>query len=189
MDCGRGPPSSFLTILSPIVGSAIILLLKLRDSFRALHGRGLDWRADPVRDDEGDHVPLTRYSTGRCAIVKAHALMESVSANPHEFLHSIDMDLTRPRKEFLRDGLVGLLRAARPIVCRMARKLPDRRTKFLLPPGPPSSPRRTNTCPQPSACRQWTSRLACMKTLRGVCWRPARGRVIMLLHRGEKLKG
>jgi len=64
-------------------------------------------------------------------MLKAHALMESVSANLHEFLHSIDTDLTRPRKKFLRDGLVGLLRAGWPIVCRMARKLPDRRTKFL----------------------------------------------------------
>lgn len=64
-------------------------------------------------------------------MVRAHALMESISANLHEFLHSIDTDLSRPQKKFLRDGLIGLLRAGRPIVCRMARKLPDRRTKFL----------------------------------------------------------
>lgn len=64
-------------------------------------------------------------------MVRTHALMESLSANLGEFLHSIHSDLTRPQKKFLRDGLVGLLRAGRPIVCRMARKLPDRRTKFL----------------------------------------------------------
>ena len=64
-------------------------------------------------------------------MVKTHALMESVSASLHEFLHSIDTDLTKPQKKFLRDGVVGLLRAGRPIVCGMARKLPDQRTKFL----------------------------------------------------------
>ena len=64
-------------------------------------------------------------------MVRPQALLESVSANLHKFLHSIDTGLTRPQKKFLRDGLIGLLRAGRPIVCRMARKLPDRRTKFL----------------------------------------------------------
>jgi len=64
-------------------------------------------------------------------MVRTHALMESVSANLHEFLHAIDSDLTRPQKKFLRDGLVGLLRAGRPVVCRMARTLPDQRTTFL----------------------------------------------------------
>jgi len=57
--------------------------------------------------------------------------MESISANLHDFLHIINPDLTRPQKKFLRDGLVGLLRAGHPVVCRMARKLPQRRTKFL----------------------------------------------------------
>ena len=64
-------------------------------------------------------------------MVRTHALMESLSANLREFLHSIDGDLTRPQKKFLRDGLVGLLRAGRPVVCRMARKLPERQTQFL----------------------------------------------------------
>jgi len=64
-------------------------------------------------------------------MAKTHALMESLSANLGELLHSIHSDLTQPQKKFLRDGLVGLLRAGRPIVCRMARKPPDRRTKFL----------------------------------------------------------
>jgi hypothetical protein len=64
-------------------------------------------------------------------MVRMHALMESLSANLGEFLHSSHSDLTRPQKKFLRDGLVGLIRAGRPVVCRMARTLPDRRTKFL----------------------------------------------------------
>jgi hypothetical protein len=64
-------------------------------------------------------------------MMRTQALMESLSANLHEFLHSIDSDLTRPQKKFLRDGLLGLLRAGRPVVCRMARKLPDQQTKFL----------------------------------------------------------
>ena len=64
-------------------------------------------------------------------MVRTHALMECLSANLHEFLHSIDNDLTVPQKKFLRDGFLGLLRAGRPVVCTMARKLPDQRTKFL----------------------------------------------------------
>lgn len=64
-------------------------------------------------------------------MVRTHALMESVSASMDGFLEQISADLTRPQKKFLRDGLVGLLRAGRPVVCRMARKLPDQRTKFL----------------------------------------------------------
>ena len=53
-------------------------------------------------------------------MVKTHALMESLSANLSQFLHSINTDLTKPQKKFLRDGLIGLLRAGRPVVCRMA---------------------------------------------------------------------
>jgi len=64
-------------------------------------------------------------------MVRTHALMDSLSANLGGFLHSIHSELTRPQKSFLRDGLVGLIRAGRPIVCGMARKLPDRRTRFL----------------------------------------------------------
>ena len=64
-------------------------------------------------------------------MVPTHALMESVSANLQEFLQPIGVDLTKPQKKFLREGLLGLLRAARPVVCRMARKLPSRRGKFL----------------------------------------------------------
>jgi len=45
-------------------------------------------------------------------MVRTHALMESVSAN---------------LQEFLREGLLSLLRAGRPVVTRMARKLPSRR--------------------------------------------------------------
>ncbi len=64
-------------------------------------------------------------------MMRMHALMESVLASLQEFIHSIDTDLSRPQKNFLRDGLIGLLRAGRPVVCRMARKLPDQ-PGFLL---------------------------------------------------------
>jgi len=57
--------------------------------------------------------------------------MESVSANLQEFLQPIGSDLTKPQKRFLREGLLGLLRARRPVVTRMARKLPFPRSKFL----------------------------------------------------------
>ena len=57
--------------------------------------------------------------------------MGSVSANLQEFLQPIGADLTKPQKKFLREGLLGLLRARRPVVSRMARKLPSRRAKFL----------------------------------------------------------
>ena len=59
------------------------------------------------------------------------ALMEAVSASLNWFLQPIGENLTKPQKKFLRDGLVGLLRAGRPVVARMARKLPDRGTAFL----------------------------------------------------------
>jgi hypothetical protein len=36
-----------------------------------------------------------------------------------------------PDKKFLRDGVIGLLRSGKPIVCQMARHLPDQRTQFL----------------------------------------------------------
>ena len=36
-----------------------------------------------------------------------------------------------PDKKFLRDGLIGLIRSGKPIVCQMARHLPNQQTKFL----------------------------------------------------------
>jgi hypothetical protein len=63
--------------------------------------------------------------------MRPQALMEAVSANLNWFLQPIGENLTKPQKKFLRDGLIGLLRAGRPVVCRMARKLPDRGTQFL----------------------------------------------------------
>ena len=56
--------------------------------------------------------------------------MESVSANLHGFLKKIGKNLSLPNKKFLRDGLVGLLRAGKPVVCQMARHLPDQRTAY-----------------------------------------------------------
>jgi len=67
-------------------------------------------------------------------MMRPKALMEAMSANLNRFLQPISADLARPQQKFLRDGLVGLLRAGRPVVCRMARKLPDRGTASLSRP-------------------------------------------------------
>ena len=64
-------------------------------------------------------------------MLKRRALMESVSANLHSFLKNIGKNLSLPDKKFLRDGVIGLLRSGKPIVCQMARHLPDQRTQFL----------------------------------------------------------
>jgi len=64
-------------------------------------------------------------------MVKQTALMESLSSNLHNFLKQIGKNLSLPDRKFLRDALVGLLRAGRPVVSHMARRLPDQRTKFL----------------------------------------------------------
>ena len=66
-------------------------------------------------------------------MVKTHALMESISTNLGDFLHVIDADLAPPQKKFLRDGLIGLLRAGRPVVCRMARKAAGQAGAAFLP--------------------------------------------------------
>lgn len=62
---------------------------------------------------------------------RPEALLESISDNLGHFLQKINGGLTKPRKKFLRDSLIGLLRAGRPIVCQMARKLPDQGVTFL----------------------------------------------------------
>jgi len=64
-------------------------------------------------------------------MLKRKALMESISSNLHSFLKKIGKNLSLPDKKFLRDGFVGLLRAGQPIVCQMARHLPNQRTKFI----------------------------------------------------------
>jgi hypothetical protein len=43
----------------------------------------------------------------------------------------IGKNLSVPDKKFLRDGLIGLIRCGKPIVCQMARQLPNQRTTFL----------------------------------------------------------
>ena len=63
-------------------------------------------------------------------MVRQHALMESLSANLHGFLHQIDGNMSRPNQKFLQDARIGLLRAGRPIVCQMARQLPNQRTEY-----------------------------------------------------------
>ena len=62
---------------------------------------------------------------------KHHALIEHLSVNLHDFIHQISHNLSRPNKKFLRDGLIGLIRAGKPIVCQMARQLPNKRSKYL----------------------------------------------------------
>lgn len=64
-------------------------------------------------------------------MLKRKALMESISSNLHEFLKKTGKNLSVPDKKFLRDGFIGLIRSGKPIVCQMARQMPNRRTKFL----------------------------------------------------------
>jgi hypothetical protein len=64
-------------------------------------------------------------------MVKREALMESLSSNLHSFLEKTSKNLSLPSKKFLRDGFIGLIRAGQPVVCQMARHLPNQRTKFL----------------------------------------------------------
>ena len=64
-------------------------------------------------------------------MLKRRALMESISSNLHNFLKKIGKNLSVPDKKFLRDGLIGLIRCGKPIVCQMARHLPNQRTKFI----------------------------------------------------------
>jgi len=64
-------------------------------------------------------------------MIKREALMEFLSSNLNDFLKKTDKNLSLPDKKFLRDGLIGLIRAGQPIVCQMARHLPNRQTKFL----------------------------------------------------------
>ena len=63
-------------------------------------------------------------------MVKQNALIESLSSNLHGFLNQIQGNLSIPDKKFLRDGFVGLVRAGRPIVCQMAREVPNQGSKY-----------------------------------------------------------
>ena len=64
-------------------------------------------------------------------MLKRKALMESLSSNLHGFLKNIGKNLSQPDKKFLRDSTVGLIRCGKPVICQMARHLPNQRTKFL----------------------------------------------------------
>jgi len=64
-------------------------------------------------------------------MLKRIALMDSISSNLHSFLKQIGKNLSVPDKKFLRDGLIGLIRSGKPVVCQMARHLPNQQTKFL----------------------------------------------------------
>lgn len=64
-------------------------------------------------------------------MLKRTALMESISSNLHSFLKKTGKNLPLTDKKFLRDSLIGLIRAGRPVVCQMARHLPNQRAKFI----------------------------------------------------------
>jgi hypothetical protein len=64
-------------------------------------------------------------------MLKRKALMESISSNLRNFLKIIGNNLSVPDKKFLRDSTIGLIRCGKPIVCQMARHLPNQRTMFL----------------------------------------------------------
>lgn len=64
-------------------------------------------------------------------MLKRKALIDSISSNLHGFLKKIANNLSVPDKKFLRDSLIGLLRCGKPIVCQMARHLPNQQIKFL----------------------------------------------------------
>ena len=64
-------------------------------------------------------------------MLKRKALMESISSNLYDFLKKISKKLSLPDKKFLCDATIGLLRAGNPIVCQIARHLPNQRTKFV----------------------------------------------------------
>jgi hypothetical protein len=64
-------------------------------------------------------------------MIKREALMESLSSNLNDFLKETSKNLSLPSKKFIRDGFIGLFRAGQPIVCQLARHLPNQRTKFL----------------------------------------------------------
>ena len=64
-------------------------------------------------------------------MLKRVALMDSISSNLNDFLKKITNNLSLPDKNFLRDNFIGLIRCGKPVVCQMARHLPNQRTKFL----------------------------------------------------------
>jgi len=64
-------------------------------------------------------------------MLKRKALIESISSNLNGFLKKIAQNLSVPDKKFLRDSLIGLIRCGKPVVCQMARHLPNQKTKFL----------------------------------------------------------
>jgi hypothetical protein len=64
-------------------------------------------------------------------MLKRIALMDSIAANLINYLKLIATDLSLPQKKFLKDSVIGLIRCGKPIVCQIARQLPNQRTSFL----------------------------------------------------------
>ena len=63
-------------------------------------------------------------------MINPDALMVSLSSNLDRFLKGIEGNLRVAEKKFLRDAVVGLVRAGHPIVCPMAREIPDQQCKY-----------------------------------------------------------
>jgi hypothetical protein len=57
--------------------------------------------------------------------------MESISSNLYSFLKKIGKNLSLSDKKFLPESTIGLIRCGKPVVCQMARHLPNQRTRFL----------------------------------------------------------
>jgi hypothetical protein len=70
-------------------------------------------------------IHLTHLDIRRYIMVKQEALMEPLSSNLHGFLNQIQGNLSVPDKNFLRDGFIGLVRSGHPIVCQVAREVPN----------------------------------------------------------------
>jgi len=63
-------------------------------------------------------------------MIKRLALMDSISANLINYLKLIASELSLPQKKFLKDSFIGLIRSGKPIVCQIARQLPNQKASF-----------------------------------------------------------
>jgi hypothetical protein len=56
--------------------------------------------------------------------------MESILSHLHLFLNQIQGNSSVPDKKSLRDGFIGLISCGHPIVCQMAREVPNKMSKY-----------------------------------------------------------
>lgn len=64
-------------------------------------------------------------------MLKRLTLMKSISSNLFDFLKKISKNLPVPSKKFLKDAMIGFLRCGKPIVCQIAKHVPNQQAKFL----------------------------------------------------------